>query len=57
MFLFWRNLRVANNVGRNKILNCEKADIAKAYKHCEKKNGIQISQRCLSLKIKSNETK
>lgn len=57
MFLFWRNLRVADNVGRNKILNCEKADIAKAYKHCEKKNGIQISQRCLSLKIQSNETK
>lgn len=57
MFLFWRNLRVADNVGKNEILNCEKADIAKACKHCEKKNGIQISQKSLSLKIQSNETK
>lgn len=38
MFLFWRNIRVADNVGKNKFLKCEKkADIVKAYKHCEKK--------------------
>lgn len=38
MFLFWRNIRVADNVGKNKFLKCEKkANIVKAYKHCEKK--------------------
>lgn len=48
MLLFCRNIRVADNVGKNKFLKCEKADIVKAYKHCGKKWHSDFSEESKS---------